>query len=273
MQRTMSGLKLGKKSIGFVPTMGSLHQGHVSLMKRARKENRVAAISIFVNPAQFGPNEDYRAYPRNFASDMDACRFCRMDYVFYPKSQDMYAPDHLTRVEVAQLSDLFCGKTRKGHFQGVALIVLKLFHIVMPTSAYFGLKDYQQYLIIKKMVKDLDMNIRIVGMPVVREKIGLALSSRNAYLSPAEKEEAALLSMALFYAKGLVQTGETDSARVRKSIYRILLSGRIIKPRDIEYIGIADPETLEEKKTVRRPCLVALAVRIGSTRLIDNILI
>ncbi|MDD5065443.1 MAG: pantoate--beta-alanine ligase [bacterium] len=273
MQRIIWNLKSKKKKIGFVPTMGALHEGHLSLVRASRKENDITVVSIFVNPAQFGPHEDYRAYPRSFGPDQKKCKAEHVDFIFYPRAQVMYPAGYATYTYVEGLSEVLCGQKRPGHFKGVATIVLKLLHIIMPDHVYFGMKDYQQYIIIKKMAEDLNLGITVIGLPIIRERIGLAMSSRNAYLTREEKEEATLLSMALFYAKGLVETGEAQGGKVVKSIYRILLSGRIIKPRDIDYISIMDSKTLTELKIVQKPCVIALAVRIGKARLIDNIIL
>ncbi len=273
MQKLSWALRLKKQSIGFVPTMGALHEGHVSLIKRARKENDILIVSIFVNPIQFGMNEDFKTYPRTFKQDNPICKQNGVDYIFYPDAKQMYPDNFCTHVEVSSLSDLLCGKTRLGHFRGVATVVMKLLNIVIPSRVYFGLKDYQQYKIIKKMVDDLNINVDIIGVPTVREKIGLAMSSRNKYLSPLEKDEATLLSLSLFYAKSLIKSGEKNLRIIKKNIFRILLSGKLIKPKNIEYISIIDPDTLEEVKKIQKSLVIALAVRVGQTRLIDNVII
>jgi len=261
--------KKGKK-IGFVPTMGALHNGHISLIKKARKDNDIVVVSIFVNPTQFGPDEDYEKYPRPFKNDFNKCKEHKVDYIFHPTVRSMYPKDYLTYVEVKELSGLLCGKYRPIHFKGVTTIVLKLFNIVQPTTAYFGLKDYQQYIIIKKMVQDLNLDIKIQGMPIVREKDGLALSSRNQYLSGEDRKKALRLYKALVTAKKLIIDGERNTKIVKKIIYRILVIKKGIKRRNIDYIDIVNPDNLKSLDYIEKRCLIALAVWIGKARLIDN---
>ena len=271
MQEVSDKLREEGKTIGFVPTLGALHQGHLSLMRRARKENNVLIISIFVNPTQFGPAEDYRKYPRPFEKDRSLAKREGVDVIFYPTVSEMYGKEYSTNVEVEKLSRGLCGSSRPGHFRGVASVVCKLFNIVKPHVAYFGQKDYQQLRIIKRMVEDLNMEVEIRECAIVREPDGLAISSRNSYLSSQEREEALSLYKALKFAKSSIRTGSSASG---------VISGmeRIVKKEPharIDYIEIVDPLTLEEVKTIRpgQKVLVALAVWIGKTRLIDNMLV
>jgi len=264
-------LKLKGKSIGFVPTMGALHNGHLALIKEARKENDIVVVSIFVNPTQFGPNEDYLRYPRPFKEDVKKCKEAEVDYIFAPDVETMYPDDYLTFVKVEKLSDILCGAFRKNHFRGVATVVLKLFNIVKPDIAYFGLKDYQQFIIIKKMIEDLNLDIKIKGVPTVRDLDGVALSSRNTYLSKEEREEATLLYKSLLGAKDLILNGERNIKKIKKFIYKKLTSGKIIKKKNIDYISIVHPEKLEELKYIEKEAVIALAVWVGKARLIDNI--
>lgn len=273
LNRLIRNYKQKGKSIGFVPTMGALHEGHLSLIQKARKERNIVVVSIFVNPIQFGPKEDLNTYPRTYKKDVQMCRSAGVDFIFYPEADAMYPADYLTYVEVYDLPDRLCGKFRPGHFRGVTTIVLKLFNIVMPDTAYFGLKDYQQYVIIKKMIKDLNLPVQIKGLPTIREKDGLAKSSRNKYLSPAERSSALKLSKALFDARDLIIHKEKDLKKVKNCMYKILLSDNNIKKRNIDYISLIEPDTLSEKDKITLPVVIALAVRIGKTRLIDNIII
>ncbi len=267
-------LKKRGKSVGFVPTMGALHNGHFSLIKKARKENDIVVVSIFVNPTQFGPNEDYKNYPRTFKEDKENCLNLGVDIIFAPTAEKLYPEGYKTFVEVKDLSDILCGKFRPGHFKGVATIVLKLFNIVQPDTAYFGLKDYQQFVIINKMVKDLNLNIKIKGVSTVREKDGLALSSRNKYLNEQERKEALLLYKSLKSAEQLIKYENVKNSDViKKNIKNILLSGNIIKNKDIDYIAIVDAHSLAELKKIKGDVLIALAVHLGKARLIDNIVI
>lgn len=271
MQKVADRLRKEGKSIGFVPTMGALHQGHLSLMERARRENDILIISVFVNPTQFGPGEDYRRYPRPFGKDRSLARREGVDIIFYPSVSEMYGKGHSTYVEVEKFSKRLCGLFRPGHFRGVASVVCKLFNIVKPHVAYFGQKDYQQLRIIKRMVEDLNMEVEIRECPIVREPDGLAISSRNSYLSSQEREEALSLYRALKCAKSLIKAGSSvpDVISEMKEIIQKEPHSKI------DYIEIVDPLTLEEVNTVRpgRKVLVALAVWIGNTRLIDNMLV
>jgi pantoate--beta-alanine ligase len=255
-------------SIGLVPTMGALHEGHLSLMRRARKENDLVVVSIFVNPAQFGPKEDFKRYPRSLAKDSRLCRSCGVDIIFNPQAKAIYPPGYLTYVRVERLSDKLCGKTRPGHFRGVATIVAKLFNIVQPTNAYFGQKDAQQSVIIKKLVADLNIPVKIKILPTLREKDGLALSSRNAYLNPKERKEALVLPQALKRAQLLIKKGERDSAKIISGMNEAIRGAKVMR---LDYISVVDPLNLEPLGIIRGDYLIALAARIGKTRLVDNI--
>lgn len=256
--------------LGFVPTMGYLHEGHLALVRRARAECRGVAVSIFVNPTQFGPREDFARYPRDPARDLSLLEKEGVDLVFMPEAAEMYPPGFDTWVEVGTITRRLEGRARPGHFRGVATVVCKLFNIVQPRRAYFGEKDAQQLRVVRKMVHDLNLPVEIVPVPTVREADGLALSSRNVYLSAQERQEALALSAALRLAQELVARGER-----RASVIRARMRRRIRQEPDarIDYVSVADAETLEELTVVDRPALVSLAVRIGSTRLIDNVVV
>ena len=271
MQKVADRLREEGKSIGFVPTLGALHQGHLSLMERASKENDILIISIFVNPTQFSPGEDYKRYPRPFGKDKSLAQREGVDIIFYPSVSEMYGKEYSTHVEVEKLSKRLCGLFRPGHFKGVASVVCKLFNIVKPHIAYFGQKDYQQIRIIKRMVEDLNMEIEIKECAIVREPDGLAISSRNSYLFSQERKEALSLYRALKCAKSLIKVGSSISDVVSE-MEKIIQRESHAK---IDYIEIVDPLTLEDVKTIRpgKKVLVALAVWIGNTRLIDNMLV
>jgi len=258
------------KTIGFVPTMGYFHQGHLSLMERAREENEVVVVSSFVNPTQFGPGEDYEFYPRDEKSDCQKAEEKGVDYFFAPSVEEMYPEANFSWVEVEKLSEPLCGQFRPGHFRGVATVVTKLFNIVQPDVAYFGEKDYQQLLIIKKMVGDLNFPIKIVGCPTVREKDGLPMSSRNSYLNSQEREAASLIPRALREAARSYEAGEKEAAKIVSLAREILTSSPLIQ---IEYIEVRDPTTLKEVLKVKREALFQLSVRIGRARLIDHIVL
>ncbi|WP_456391982.1 pantoate--beta-alanine ligase [Persephonella sp.] len=269
MKETVKSLKKEGKSIGFVPTMGYLHEGHVSLIRCSRKDNDITVVSIFVNPIQFGKNEDLDRYPRDLDRDIEICKREGVDYLFYPDVRQMYPESYSTYVVVEGLTEGLCGAFRPGHFKGVTTVVMKLFNIVQPDRAYFGKKDYQQYVVIKKMVEDLNMDVQIIGCPIIREEDGLAMSSRNKYLSPEERESALSLSRALFTAKEIFEKGETDPEKIKQKMRQIIQSYPHV--RDIQYIEIVDPKTLQPKKRVEKGDVIALAVYVGDTRLIDNI--
>lgn len=257
-------------TVGFVPTMGYLHEGHLTLVRRARAENSTVVVSIYVNPTQFGPKEDFASYPRDFDRDLELLVKEQTDVVFAPSDAEMYPPDFSTWVNVEKVTERLEGASRPGHFRGVATVVAKLFNIVQPTRAYFGQKDAQQLVVIKRMVADLNMNLEVVGVPTVRESDGLAMSSRNVYLSPGERQAATVLFRALSLASQLCQQGERDATKIRQEMTSLIQREPLAQ---IDYISIADPESLEELDLIDRPALASLAVRIGRTRLIDNILL
>jgi pantoate--beta-alanine ligase len=253
--------------VGFVPTMGYLHEGHLTLVRRARSENKSTVASIFVNPTQFGPKEDFEKYPREPERDLAMLRGIKTDVVFTPETADMYPAGFNSWVDVEGITGRLEGASRPGHFKGVTTVVNKLFNIVEPTRAYFGQKDAQQALIIRKMVADLNMNLEVIVVPTVREADGLAMSSRNIYLSPEERREAIVLWESLELAQRLWDDGERNAERIRRQMIELIES----KSRGrIDYISIADQESLEDLEKIERPPLVSLAVWMGKTRLIDN---
>lgn len=266
----MEKLRKRGKSIGFVPTMGALHEGHLSLVRAAKKENKVTAVSIFVNPAQFGPKEDLKKYPRPLSCDKKLLKSVKADYLFLPSIQDIYPEGFSTFVEPdPALTSGLCGKFRPGHFRGVATVVAKLFNIAKPHRAYFGLKDYQQSAVICRMVKDLNMDLEIRLMPTVREKDGLALSSRNQYLSAEDRRRALEISKTLFWIRTQIQEGSRNLARLRREGL-----ARLRECSDsVDYLEIVDSETLVPLKRFQPQMTVLAAVRVGKTRLIDNVII
>ncbi len=261
---------LHKKSIGFVPTMGALHEGHLHLIRQARKDNALVIVSIFVNPVQFGPSEDFKKYPRNLKADSELCRKEGVDAIFYPALGQMYPNGYKTYVTVEGLSDCLCGKFRPGHFRGVLTVVNKLFNIACPDSAYFGWKDAQQAILIDRMAKDLNMPVKVKIMPTVRGKDGLAISSRNIYLSPQEREDAVVLRRALNLARDSIGRGDTSSRDIIRKMKQLISAKKSAK---IQYISIVDMDNLKPVNRVKGKSLVALAVYFGKTRLIDNIII
>jgi pantoate--beta-alanine ligase len=267
MQSLSNALRREGKSIAFVPTMGALHEGHLSLMREGKRRGDALVASVFVNPAQFGRGEDFGSYARDTEGDLKKMESAGADIAFFPRADEIYPPGYETYVEVTELGKPLCGRFRPGHFRGVATVVLKLFNIVKPDTALFGQKDYQQLQIIKKMVKDLNLEVTIIGMPIVREESGLAMSSRNAYLSPGERERAANLSRALGRIKKSFDEGERDAARLAGEGYCVLAGASI---GEVDYLEIRDGETLGEKRTAAPGDVAALAVRIGGARLIDN---
>ena len=257
------------KTIGLVPTMGYLHEGHASLIRRCREENDIVVISDFVNPTQFGPNEDLEAYPRDFDRDSALCESIGADLIFCPSPAEMYHDPHAF-VSIDTLSDTLCGKTRPIHFKGVCTVVSKLFNIVKPDRAYFGQKDAQQLAIIRRMVRDLNMDIEIVGCPIVREEDGLAKSSRNTYLNEEERKAALILSKAVFLGKKMVEDGETSAAAVKEAMIKKIESEPMAK---IDYVEAVDGLSMQPVEEIKAPVLVAMAVYIGKTRLIDNFIV
>jgi pantoate--beta-alanine ligase len=253
--------------VGLVPTMGYLHQGHLSLVRRARAENTAVMASIYINPSQFGTGEDLVGYPRDFDRDLELLQREGVDVVFVPSDAEMYPPGFSTWVDVEGITARLEGASRPGHFRGVATIVTKLFSIVQPSKAYFGQKDAQQVLVIKRMVADLNMEVEIVVEPTVRESDGLAMSSRNSYLSPGERRAATVLFRALTLARQLREGGEADADSIRRRMTSLIQGEPLAQ---VDYVSVADAATLEELRAVDRPALASLAVRIGRTRLIDN---
>ncbi len=270
-QKHVDSLRKQGRTIGLVPTMGALHEGHLSLVKKARGENDTVVVSIFVNPAQFGPGEDYKKYPRAFAGDKKLCEKEKVDIVFCPAAGEMYPGKDLTAVNVEGLTDKLCGRSRTGHFKGVCTVVSKLFNIVKPHTAYFGQKDYQQFLVIRKMARDMNFHLKLRMCPTVREGDGLALSSRNRCLSPKERTEARCLHRALESARYLIKTKRVSGAGLIISRMKAIINEQ--PGARVDYINICDPETLEDVKSVKGKVLVGLAVFVGKTRLIDNVVI
>lgn len=257
-------------TVGFVPTMGYLHEGHKSLMQAARKNNDKVVVSVFVNPMQFGPNEDLESYPRDFEKDSALCKSVGVDLIFHPEPEEMYADGFCSYVDMNGLTTELCGKSRPIHFRGVQTVVLKLFNIVKPDRAYFGQKDAQQLAVIKRMVKDLNVDTEIVGCPIVREADGLAKSSRNTYLNPDERQAALILSRSLKLGRELIENGETDAKAVIKAITDSINAEPLAK---IDYVNVVDFDTITPVDRIGKSVLVAIAVYIGKTRLIDNFII
>lgn len=254
------------KTIGLVPTMGFLHEGHASLIRRCREENDIVVVSDFVNPTQFGPTEDLEAYPRDFERDSELCESLGADLIFHPEPKDMYHDPH-AYVSIDTLSDTLCGKTRPIHFKGVCTVVSKLFNIVAPDRAYFGQKDAQQLAVIKRMVKDLNVDTEIIGCPIIREEDGLAKSSRNTYLSEDERQAALVLSRSLKIGKQLVEDGEKSAKAIKDAITAEINKEPLAR---IDYVDVVDFETITPVDEIKGTTLVAIAVYIGKTRLIDN---
>lgn len=256
--------------IGFVPTMGYLHEGHLFLARRAKAENNVSAVSIFVNPTQFGPKEDFARYPRDPDRDLALLEKERTDLVLMPPVEEMYPPGISTWVDVEGVTKRLEGAARPGHFRGVATVVAKLFNIVEPSKAYFGQKDAQQVVVIQKMVAELNMNLEVVVVPTLREPDGLAMSSRNVYLNPEERQAAVVLWRSMNLAKGLQQKGERDAEKLRNEMVALIKKEPLAR---IDYVSIADPRTLDELSQIKGSALVSMAVYIGKTRLIDNLIL
>ena len=256
--------------VGLVPTMGYLHKGHLSLVKQARAENTTVVASIFVNPAQFGPGEDLAAYPHDTQRDLALLEKERTDVVFVPSADEMYPPRFDSWVQVGKITQRLEGACRPTHFKGVTTVVARLFNIVQPARAYFGQKDAQQAVVVRKMVADLNMDLEVVTCPTVREPDGLAMSSRNTYLNPEQRQAAVVLYRALTVAQQLWSQGEKDARRIRRQMTVLIRNEPLA---NIEYISIANPETLEELDVIRPPVLVSLAAKIGKTRLIDNVVL
>ena len=274
IEKTVAGVKAQVRawkkegfSVGLVPTMGYLHEGHKSLIERAVKENDKVVVSVFVNPTQFGPTEDLESYPRDLNADSILCEDAGAALIFAPEVSEMYAENFTTYVNTSGVSAELCGKSRPIHFRGVCTVVNKLFNIATPDRAYFGEKDAQQLAVIRRMVRDLNMNVEIVGCPIIREADGLAKSSRNTYLSPEERQAALVLSRAIRAGKAMVQSGEKDGEKVLAEMKRIISEEPLAR---IDYVEMVKWDTIEIHHRVDCPILVAIAVFIGQTRLIDN---
>ena len=269
MKAQVAAWKAEGLTVGLVPTMGSLHAGHESLMDAARAACDRVVVSVFVNPIQFGPGEDFDAYPRDIERDGAIAAAHGVDVVFHPTAEEMYPPAHNTYVVMETLTDALCGASRPGHFRGVCTVVTKLFNIVRPDQAFFGQKDAQQLAIIKRMVADLNMNVSVVGCPIVREEDGLAKSSRNAYLSPEERQAALVLSRAIRAGEAAVAAGERDGTTLRRLMTAVIEEEPLAR---IDYIEVVDGLTMRPVEAIGETALVAMAVYIGRTRLIDNFL-
>lgn len=267
VRKSVNAWKKEGLTIGFVPTMGYLHEGHKSLIDAARKDNDKVVVSIFVNPMQFAPTEDLESYPRDLQKDSQLCKDAGVDLIFHPQPEEMYTDGFCSYVDMNGLTTELCGKSRPIHFRGVQTVVLKLFNIVKPDRAYFGQKDAQQLAVIKRMVKDLNVDTEIVGCPIIREPDGLAKSSRNTYLNPDERKAALILSRSLKLGKELIESGETDSKKVIKAITDSINTEPLAK---IDYVDIVDFSTITPTDKIGKSVLVAVAVYIGKTRLIDN---
>jgi pantoate--beta-alanine ligase len=270
MRSACHAAKQGGRRLGFVPTMGALHEGHVSLVRAAKKRCEVVAASIFVNPTQFGPNEDFSKYPRSFERDRTLLEKERVELLFAPSVEEMYPGGAVTFVTVEGLSERLCGKSRPGHFRGVTTVVSKLFHIAQPDFAFFGQKDAAQVAIIRRMVRDLNLGVEIVVCPIVREPDGLAMSSRNAYLSPQQRTSALVLSRSLAQVRKLFEHGERCAEKLGAAGRQIFAEEPLVR---LDYLEIVNPETLEPVEHISDPALVAVAAFVGGTRLIDNIVL
>jgi len=270
MQGKAEGIRLSGKKIGLFPTLGFLHEGHLELIRQGRKHSDVLVMSLFVNPTQFGPNEDFDKYPRDIEGDIKKAQGEGVDIVFLPSPKEMYPDGFQSSVKVEGITGFLCGKSRPGHFEGVTTVVAKLFNIIKPHFALFGQKDFQQLAVIKKMVKDLNMDVDIVEVPTVREQDGLAMSSRNKYLNAGERKSALCLKKSIDTALKMAGEGELRSEKIISSIRDLIIS---LPFTSIDYINICDPETLEDVNILKDKSLLALAVKVGNTRLIDNCLI
>jgi pantoate--beta-alanine ligase len=260
-----------ERIIGFVPTMGALHEGHLSLVRAAKEKCHVVAVSIFVNPTQFAPGEDFTRYPRTFDADCTALEKEKIDFLFAPSAEEMYPPGATTYVKVEEIADRLCGRSRPGHFRGVATVVSKLFNIVQPDFAFFGLKDAAQFAVIRRMVRDLNIPVEIVGCPIVRESDGLAMSSRNVYLSGEERRQALVLSRALKNVEESFHAGECDTQKLIALANQVIAAEPAVR---LDYFEIVDPDSLKPLSTIGdQPALAAVAAFVGNTRLIDNTLL
>ena len=267
MQDAMNREKSLGKTIGFIPTMGFLHQGHLSLVRESLKKAEVTVVSIFVNPAQFGPQEDFKDYPRDIHRDFEILEKEGVDYLFVPGDEEMYPEGYKTYVEVSGLKDKLCGRSRSSHFRGVCTVILKLFNIVEPDFAFFGQKDAQQAIILKRMTADLNLKVKVEALPIVREEDGLALSSRNTYLSQEERRAALVLSKSLDEARQMVENGERDAGRIVNGMREMIDREPLAR---IDYVEIVDMDNLDPVNNIEKEALAALAVFVGKVRLIDN---
>ncbi len=270
VREIVKGWKKEGLSVGFVPTMGYLHEGHGSLISAARKGDDKVVVSIFVNPMQFGPTEDLASYPRDLEKDSAYCESLGADLIFHPEVEEMYTENFSSYVDMSVLTEELCGLSRPVHFRGVCTVVNKLFNIVQPDHAYFGQKDAQQLAVIKHMVEDLNMDIEVIGCPIVREEDGLAKSSRNTYLTPEERQAALILSKTIFMGQKMVEAGETNAKALTKAMIENIETEPLAK---IDYVKAVDGLTMQQVETIKSPALVAMAVYIGKTRLIDNFMI
>ncbi|UCC39824.1 MAG: pantoate--beta-alanine ligase [Candidatus Aminicenantes bacterium] len=270
MRSVVRDLRSQGKTIGLVPTMGCLHEGHLSLIRESVKKADSTVVSIFINPTQFGPAEDFKEYPREMRQDIGILEKEGVDYLFAPEAEEMYPEGYKTYVEVSDFQDRLCGRSRPGHFRGVCTVVLKLFNIVDPDISFFGQKDAQQAIVLEKMVQDLDLEVKIEVLPIIREEDGLALSSRNTYLSPEERKAALVLSKSLNAAQGMIEKGERDSESLIRRMKEILNGEPLAK---IDYIEIVDIDNLNPLTKIENKTLIALAVFIKKVRLIDNVII
>ena len=271
MQETSKGHLLKSRTIGFIPTMGALHEGHLSLVMRAKDENDIVTASIFVNPIQFGPGEDFESYPRDSDSDMEKLEKAGVHILFMPDIKSIYPEGFSTSVNVSGISERLCGAFRPGHFAGVATVVCKLFHLVKPTRAYFGQKDFQQTVIVSRMVRDLNIDVDMIVCPIVRERDGLAMSSRNAYLGPEERSAAAVIYKTLQAVSKMIKSGEAAPSDIKRSLETMLKDERLVS--ELQYAGVYDTRTLEELTEYKKENLLAIALRVGKTRLIDNLIV
>ncbi|MBE0447893.1 MAG: pantoate--beta-alanine ligase [Actinobacteria bacterium] len=270
LREALAAERMKGRSIGFVPTMGYFHEGHITLMKEAKKRADTAVVSIFVNPTQFGPNEDLDKYPRDLDRDRSMAQEAGVDILFTPSAEEIYPEGYASYVDVIGITRVLCGKSRPGHFRGVATVVTKLLNIVQPNIALFGEKDWQQLAVIKKLVADLNIDIEIVGMPTVREEDGLAMSSRNIYLAPEERSAALIISKSLKLAQNMVDNGEGDASNILSALRGAIEGEGLV---ELEYLEICDPESLVPVKEITADTLIAIAARVGAARLIDNALI
>ena len=271
MQETSKGHLLKSRTLGLVPTMGALHEGHLSLVRRARDENDIVAASIFVNPIQFGPGEDFERYPRDIEHDMEKLEKAGVHTLFMPDIKAIYPEGFSTKVKVSGISERLCGAFRPGHFDGVATVVCKLFNLVKPTRAYFGQKDFQQTVLVNRMVKDLNLDVDVIACPTVREEDGLAMSSRNAYLGPEERSAATVIYRTLQAAAKMIKSSAAGPADIKNSLETMLKEEPLVS--ELQYAGVYDTRTLEEVTEYKKEVLLAIALKIGKTRLIDNLLV